>query len=437
MTGDKSSPVFFLDKMFECDKCGLCCKNISNIPIISSLDRGDGICKNYDDETRLCKIYENRPLACNVDLGFEKYFSKFYTKEEYYKLNYELCEKMKKEEQDKKQEICQLSVNIANFIPILNKWLNVADFWIYELTANAIDSINKYKYYRKSDSKDDFKFSIDIDKEKRIIIFSDNGIGMTANDIKKYLCTFAYSNSFNFVNKINKSNLVKIYGSSGIGFWSVFSVSDKVEIESLSYKKDSEPVHWSWSGSSEYTISKGNRKERGTDIILHIEEGRDNLLDKDFIKNAIFDDSLFIPIPVFINGERINNGNPIWNQLPNDLKEKDYLELFKLLYPNEDIPKFYKHISISEPFKFNAIIYKPENVPNDSIALKLFSDCFCISNSVYELLPKSLFGLKGVIDCPDMPLRNSKKQEQDIKEKFKVIESIIIEEIEEIEKIKK
>ena len=418
--------------MFECDKCGLCCQKIYTIPILSYLDRGDGVCKNYDDETKLCKIYENRPLACNVDLGFEKYFSKFFTKEEYYNLNYKLCEKMKKEEQNKKQETGKLSVNVDNFLLILRKWLIYSDqIWISELVANAVDSINKFKYFN-SDSKDEFKFSIDIDKEKRIIIFSDNGIGMTADDIKKYICVFAYSNSFNFINEINKSNLVKIYGSSGVGFWSVFSVSNKVEIESLSYKKDSLPVHWSWNGSSEYTVAKGNRKERGTDIIIYIEEGRDSLLDEDYIKNAIFDDSLFIPIPIFINGERINNGNPIWNQSPNDLKEKDYLELFKLLYPKEDMPKFYKHISISEPFKFNAIIYKPENVPPDSIALKLFSDCFCISNSVYELLPKSLFGLKGVIDCPDMPLRNSEKQEQNIKEKFKIIENIIIEEIEKI-----
>ena len=174
---------------------------------------------------------------------------------------------------------------------------------------------------------------------------------------------------------------------------------------------------------------KGNRKERGTELILHIEEGRDNLLDKDFIKNAIFDDSLFIPIPVFINGERINNGNPIWNQSPNNLKEKDYLELFKLLYTNEDIPKFYKHISISEPFKFNAIIYKPENVPPDFTALKLFSDCFCISNSVYELLPKSLFGLKGVIDCPTLPIRRPDKNVKYIQDKFQIIEDVITKEI--------
>lgn len=417
--------------MFECDKCGLCCQKIHTIPMLSYLDRGDGVCKNYDDETRLCKIYDNRPILCNVDLGFEKFFSKFYTKEEYYKLNYELCEKMKKEEQDKKQEKGKLSVNIDNFLPIFNEWLSIRDFWISELTANAVDSINKFKYYRKSDSKNDFKISIDIDRDKRTISFLDNGIGMTADDIKKYICVLAYSNSFNFVNEINKSNLVKIYGSSGIGFWSVFSVSDHVEIESLSYKKDSVPVHWVWNGSSEYKISKGNRKERGTDIILHIEEGRDNLLDKDYIKNAIFDDSLFIPIPIFINGERINNGNPIWNQLPENLKEEDYLELFNLLYPNEDMPKYYKHISINEPFEFNAIIYvyDSENAPSDSIALKLFSDCFCISHSVYELLPQSLFGLKGVIDCPTMPLRKSEKQEENIKDKFKIIENIIHKEI--------
>lgn len=414
--------------MFECDKCGLCCQKIANIPMLSYLDRGDGVCKYYDNQTRLCKIYENRPILCNVDLGFEKYFSKFYTKEEYYKLNYELCKKMKNEE-NKKQEIGKLSVNIANFIPILNKWLNVADFWISELTANAIDSINKFKYYRKNYYEDNFKISINIDREKKAISFSDNGIGMTAEDIKRYICVFAYSNSFNFLNEIDKNNLAKIYGSSGIGFWSVFSVSDHVEIESLSYKKDSKPVHWVWNGSSEYNISKGNRKERGTEIILHIEEGRDNLLDSDYIKNTIFDDCLFIPIPVFINGERINKGNPIWNQSPENLRKEDYLELFKLLYPNEDMPKFYKHISINEPFEFNAIIYDSENAPSDSIALKLFSDCFCISNSVYELLPQSLFGLKGVIDCPTMPLRKSEKQEENIKDKFKIIENIIHKEI--------
>lgn len=395
--------------------------------MLSYLDRGDGVCKYYDNQTRLCKIYENRPILCNVDLGFEKYFSKFFTKEEYYSLNYKLCEEMKKEE-NKKQEIGKLSVNIANFIPILNKWLNVADFWISELAANAVDSINKFKYFN-ANYKDNFKISINIDRKKRTISFSDNGIGMTAEDIKKYICVFAYSNSFNFVNEIDKNNLAKIYGSSGVGFWSVFSVSDHVEIESLSYKKNSEPVHWIWNGSSEYNISKGNRKERGTEIILHIEEGRDNLLDSDYIKNAIFDDSLFIPIPVFINGERINKGNPIWTQSSENLKEEDYLELFKLLYPNEDKPKFYKHISINEPFEFNAIIYDSENAPSDSIALKFFSNCFCISNSVYELLPQSLFGLKGVIDCPTMPIRKSKKQEENIKDKLKIIENIIHKEI--------
>ena len=298
---------------------------------------------------------------------------------------------------------------------------------ITELVANNVDAINKFKSFQNDDSNYDFKISIEIDRDKRFISFSDNGIGMTADDIKKYICVFASSKSSDFINENGIDS--KIYGHDGIGFWSVFSVSDKVEIESLSYKKDSLPVHWFWSGSSEYVISKGNRKERGTELKLHIEEGRDNLLDKDFIKNAIFDDSLFIPIPVFINGERINNGNPIWNQSPNNLKEKDYLELFKLLYTNEDIPKFYKHISISEPFKFNAIIYKPENVPPDFTALKLFSDCFCISNSVYELLPKSLFGLKGVIDCPTLPIRRPDKNVKYIQDKFQIIEDVITKEI--------
>ena len=414
--------------MFKCDKCGLCCQKIGDIPILSYLDRGDRVCKNYDDKTKLCKIYENRPILCNVDLGFEKYFSKFFTKEEYYKLNYELCEKMKKEEQDKKQEIGKLSVNVDNFLPMLKQMLgHREEILITELVANNVDAINKFKSFQNDDSNYDFKISIEIDRDKRFISFSDNGIGMTADDIKKYICVFASSKSSDFINENGIDS--KIYGLDGIGFWSVFSVSDKVEIESLSYKKDSLPVHWFWSGSSEYVISKGNRKERGTELILHIEEGRDNLLDKDFIKNAIFDDSLFIPIPVFINGERINNGNPIWNQSPNNLKEKDYLELFKLLYTNEDIPKFYKHISISEPFKFNAIIYKPENVPPDFTALKLFSDCFCISNSVYELLPKSLFGLKGVIDCPTLPIRRPDKNVKYIQDKFQIIEDVITKEI--------
>lgn len=413
--------------MFECDKCGLCCQKISMIPMLSYLDRGDGVCKNYDDKTKLCKIYENRPLLCNVDLAFEKYFSKFFTKEEYYNLNYKLCEEMKKAEQEKKQEIGKLSVNIDNFLPMLKQMLGRReDIWITESIANNVDSINKFKYFN-ADYKDDFKISINVDREKRTITFSDNGIGMTAEDIKKYICVFASSKSCDFINENGIDS--KIYGHDGIGFWSVFSVSDHVEIESLSYKKDSEPVHWIWNGSSEYKILKGNRTERGTDLILHIEDGRDNLLDSDYIKNTIFDDSLFIPIPVFINEKRINKGNPIWTQSPENLKEEDYLELFKLLYPNEDMPKFYKHISISEPFKFNAIIYESENVPSDSIALKLYSDCFCISNSIYGLLPQSLFGLKGIIDCPSIPIRRPEKNVEDIKDKFQVIEDIIHKEI--------
>jgi molecular chaperone HtpG len=332
-------------------------------------------------------------------------------------------------------ETGQISVQTENIFPIIKKFLySDQEIFLRELISNAIDATSKIKTLS---SKGDFKgelgdLTIDIilDKEAKTLTIRDRGIGMTEAEVKKYLNQVAFSSAESFLKKYKDE--ANIIGHFGLGFYSAFMVADKVEVDSLSYKKTAKAVKWECTGNPEYTISKGSRNERGTDIILHISDDSTEFLEKDRIQSLLDKYSRFLPFPIRFGkttrteyeGEGddrqaieieedniVNNTDPLWKKKPNKLKEEDYLNFYRELYPMSQDPLFWIHLNIDYPFNLTGILYFPKL--NNSLEvqrnkIQLYSNQVYVTDDVKEIVPEFLLLLHGVIDSPDIPLNVSR-----------------------------
>lgn len=310
-----------------------------------------------------------------------------------------------------------LQIHSENILPIIKKWLySDRDIFVRELISNATDAIQKTRILRDQgalDVKDqDFRIDVAIDKEGRTLKFIDNGIGMDADEVKKYIAQIAFSGAEEFLSKYTSNNEQdQIIGHFGLGFYSAYMVADLVEINTLSYKPGAEPVLWRCDGSSDYELDRGTRETRGTEITLFIGKEHEECLDKGYIEKILRHYCSFLPYPIYLDGTRINEGLPLWIKPPSECTQEEYLQFYRHLYPMDEDPLFWLHLNVDYPFRLKGILYFPkirrDFDPNKS-NVSLYSNRVFVSDNCKDIIPNYLMMLKGVIDSPDIPLNVSR-----------------------------
>jgi molecular chaperone HtpG len=310
-----------------------------------------------------------------------------------------------------------LSIHSENILPIIKKWLySDKDIFLRELVSNACDALNKTKILRENGQIDtdpsQFKISITIDKPNQTLTIADTGIGMTEEEVEKYIAQIAFSGAEEFVAKY-KSQTEKdpIIGHFGLGFYSSYMVAGKVEIETRSFALDAKPVFWSCDGSSAYSIGPGKRASRGTEIILHLDEQSLEYLEEPKLKELLNRHCSFMPFSIELNGKPIGNQDPLWLKAPLECTDTEYLSFYRKLFPLDPEPMFWIHLNVEFPFHLKGILYFPKIHrrfdANDS-AIKLFCNRVFVSDNCKDILPDYLMILRGAIDSPDIPLNVSR-----------------------------
>ena len=338
------------------------------------------------------------------------------------------------------EEKGNISIHTENIFPIIKKFLySDNEIFLRELVSNAVDAVQKIKRLaalgQYNGELGNPLVEVAVDEAQKTITISDNGLGMTAEEIKKYINQVAFSGASEFVEKFKDAkDANEIIGKFGLGFYSAFMVADLVEIQTLSYQDGAEPAKWVCDGSTSYEISEGSRTTRGTDIILHINAESEEFLSKFKLEEILDKYGKFLPVPIKFgttteqepNGEDeegkpktkdvevdkiINTTNPIWTKAPADLSDQDYLDFYKQLYPFGEDPLFWIHLNVDYPFNLTGVLYFPK-VKNDfdmqRNKIKLFSRQVFITDEVKDIVPEFLMLLHGVIDSPDIPLNVSR-----------------------------
>jgi len=338
------------------------------------------------------------------------------------------------------QEKGTISIHTENIFPIIKKFLySDNEIFLRELVSNAVDATQKVKRLSSlgqfNGELGDLKVSVSVNADEKTITISDMGIGMTADEIKKYINQIAFSGATEFMEKFKEAkDANEIIGRFGLGFYSAFMVADKVEIQTLSYQDGATPARWICDGSTEFEISEGTRTERGTDIILYVNAESEEFLAEDKLQQILDKYAKFLPVPVKFGMRTehvedgvdeegktkykevsvdniINNTTPIWTKAPSELTDEDYLNFYRELYPFAEEPLFWIHLNVDYPFNLTGVLYFPK-LKNDfdfqRNKIKLFSRQVFITDEVKDIVPEFLMLLHGVIDSPDIPLNVSR-----------------------------
>lgn len=310
----------------------------------------------------------------------------------------------------------QIRVQTENIFPIIKKFLySDHDIFLRELIANAVDATQKLKAYSSSGEAKgelgELRIDVILDKEAKTLTIADRGIGMTGEEVDKYINQVAFSSAEEFLEKYKGQNEANIIGHFGLGFYSGFMVSEKVQLSTLSYKEASEAVVWECDGSPEFTLQPTEKNERGTSITLFINEESADFLDSAKIKGILDKFCKFLPVPIFFEENQINNTNPAWVKKPAELEQKDYEDFYKSLYPFNETPLFWIHLNVDYPFTLTGILYFPKikqsyEIQKDKI--QLYSNQVFVTDEVKDIVPEFLMLLQGVIDSPDIPLNVSR-----------------------------
>ncbi len=323
-----------------------------------------------------------------------------------------------------------IGVTTDNIFPIIKKFLySDHEIFLRELVSNAVDASQKLRTLASvgefKGETGDLKVTVTIDEKKKTITVSDRGIGMTAEEIDKYINQIAFSGAEEFLDKY-KNDANAIIGHFGLGFYSSFMVAQKVEIITQSYKEGAQAVKWSCTGSPEYTLEETTRGDRGTDIVLYIDDENQNFLEKKTIEGLLNKYCKFLPVPVIFGKKQewkegkyvdteednvINETTPAWTRKPADLKDEDYKNFYRSLYPMAEEPLFWIHLNVDYPFNLTGILYFPK-IKNSFEANKNKIQLYCnqvfVTDSVEGIVPEFLTLLHGVIDSPDIPLNVSR-----------------------------
>jgi molecular chaperone HtpG len=309
-----------------------------------------------------------------------------------------------------------ISINTENIFPIIKKFLySDHEIFLRELVSNAVDATQKLKKLASMGEFDgemgDLTIKVSVDKEAKTITISDKGIGLSAEDIKKYINQIAFSGAKEFLEKYKDTpDTNQIIGQFGLGFYSAFMVSENVEIISKSFRDDV-PARWICDGSTEFEITEVEKVERGTDIILHIAADAEEFLDNFRISGILEKYAKFLPIEIEFDGKVINNPNPIWTKSPSELTDEDYRTFYKELYPFGEEPLFWIHLNVDYPFNLTGVLYFPKMKKDFQLnrdKVQLYSRQVFITDDVKDVVPEFLQMLHGVIDSPDIPLNVSR-----------------------------
>lgn len=308
-----------------------------------------------------------------------------------------------------------ITIHTENIFPIIKKSLYTDhEIFLRELISNSVDAISKAKMASLagefSRELPEPEISITIDKDKKTLAISDNGIGMTVEEVKKYINQVAFSSAEDFITKYGKT-ANDLIGHFGLGFYSAFMVAKQVEIDTLSYRDGATAVHWTCDGSPEFQLSDSSRTTPGTTVTLTIMDEETEYLEEARIKGLIKKYSDFVPVAIKMNGETINRQRALWKESPQNLTPDDYLEFYRYLYPFQEDPLLWVHLSTDYPFLLNGILYFPKLKPDVDVnkgQIKLFCNQVFVSDHCEEIIPEFLMPLRGVIDSPDIPLNVSR-----------------------------
>ncbi|MFZ4058575.1 MAG: molecular chaperone HtpG [Ferruginibacter sp.] len=309
-----------------------------------------------------------------------------------------------------------IRVQTENIFPIIKKFLySEHDIFLRELVSNAVDATQKLKTLSSlGEAKGDIgelRIDLKIDAENGTLTISDKGIGMTSEEVDKYLNQVAFSGAEEFLNKYKGQNENNIIGHFGLGFYSSFMVSDKVQVISRSFKEDAKGVQWECDGSPEFSLDEVEKTDRGTDIVLHLNEESKEFLEPERIKTILNKFCRFLPVPIFFEDNQINNPTPAWTKKPSELTTEDYQNFYKELYPYNEPPLFWIHLNVDYPFNLTGILYFPKikqsyEIQKDKI--QLYCNQVFVTDEVKDIVPEFLMLLQGVIDSPDIPLNVSR-----------------------------
>ena len=310
-----------------------------------------------------------------------------------------------------------LQIHSENILPIIKKWLySDKDIFVRELVSNACDAINKLRVLREQGETDavdsEFRIEVRIDKAAGKIRFIDTGIGMDAEEVEKYIAQLAFSGAEDFLKKYeSKDEGDQIIGHFGLGFYSAYMVADKVQINTKSYKKDAKPVFWSCDNTHEYEIAEGSRSERGTEIILYVNDENKEYLEAAKLRQILNKYSSFLPFPIYLDDTHINTKEPLWLKAPSECKEEEYIEFYRHLYPMGEEPLFWVHLNVDYPFHLKGILYFPKlrrDFDFKKNNIQLYCNRVFVSDDCKEIIPEYLMMLQGIIDSPDIPLNVSR-----------------------------
>lgn len=310
-----------------------------------------------------------------------------------------------------------IRVQTENIFPIIKKFLySDHEIFIRELVSNAVDATQKLKTLASvgefKGDLGDIAIDVRVDKEKKTITIADHGIGMTAEEVDKYINQVAFSGAEEFLKKYKgQENGTNIIGHFGLGFYSSFMVSSKVEIFSKSWREDAAAVRWECDGSPEYELEETTKADRGTEIVMYINEESEEFLEDGRIRSILEKFCKFLPVPVTFEGTQINNTSPAWTKKPSELTTEDYQNFYKELYPYAEAPLFWIHLNVDYPFNLTGILYFPKinksyEMQKDKI--NLYSNQVYVTDEVKDIVPEFLMLLHGVIDSPDIPLNVSR-----------------------------
>ena len=345
-----------------------------------------------------------------------------------------------------------ISIHTENIFPIIKKWLySDKDIFVRELISNGCDAINKYKKLVslgevENKQEQDYKINVIIDKDSSTLIFKDNGIGMTEEEVEKYINQVAFSGAEDFVNKYKDkmSEENDIIGHFGLGFYSAFMVSSKVQIDTLSYKEGAQAVKWVSEGQTEYELSASeDRKSRGTTITLFLADDSKEFLEEYTVRSIIDKYCSFLPVNIYLdvkdsskekdeNSENeikpLNDTYPLWLKSPKDCTDDEYKEFYRKVFNTFDEPLFWIHLNVDYPFNLKGILYFPKLKNEFELIegkVKLYNNQVFVADNIKEVIPEFLLLLKGVIDCPDLPLNVSRSFLQNDKDVSKISKHII------------
>ena len=344
-----------------------------------------------------------------------------------------------------------ISIHTENIFPIIKKWLySDKDIFIRELISNGCDAVNKYKKLislgeAKGNTDENYKIKVSIDKENSALIFEDNGIGMTAEEVEKYINQVAFSGAEDFFNtykdKMNEEN--DIIGHFGLGFYSSFMVSKKVQIDTLSYKENATPVRWVSEDGLEFELTQSdNRQTRGTTITLFLADDSKEFLEEYTVRNIIDKYCSFLPVDIYleiikteetkedevVDTTPINDTNPLWLKAPKDCTDEEYKEFYRKVFKTFDEPLFWIHLNVDYPFNLKGILYFPKLKNEFELIegkVKLYNNQVFVADNIKEVIPEFLLLLKGVIDCPDLPLNVSRSFLQNDRDVSKISKHIV------------